>query len=144
MEWNQVVHHGEDRLLDLSRVTRPADDYQLPFQVEQYESLARRVLVIGIGPEIRAVDDGVIRLEVCEHVRVELANEHVPGKEVVPGVLADYPYLDPVLRISTGISILHEDVLVLQVRTQPVQQLFEIGWFERFVDLPPPNLVFAR
>jgi len=47
----QVVHHGEDRLLDLARVQGSADQHLLAPEVDQDEDLAPRPVHLGAGVE---------------------------------------------------------------------------------------------
>ena len=57
----QIVHDGEDRLLDLPRVARPADEDELLRKIQQDEDLGVGAVGGGIRVKARHVDDGEVR-----------------------------------------------------------------------------------
>ena len=67
LERQAVVHHREDRLLDLARVVRAADQHLRARRVQHDERAAARAVLLRIGLERRRVQDERVRLE-----RVEL------------------------------------------------------------------------
>jgi len=75
----QVVERGEDRLLDLARVTGAADDDDPPAEVDQDERLTARAVSLRLGFERGQRDHGEIRFEVHQFVRGR-TDEQVAGK----------------------------------------------------------------
>ena len=60
----QIVHHGEDRLLDLARVARAADQDDAPREVHQDERAGARAVALGTALKERRVDDRELGREV--------------------------------------------------------------------------------
>jgi hypothetical protein len=86
----EVVHHGEDRLLDLARVQGAADQHLLAPEVDQNEDLAPRPVHLGAGVEAGRADDGEFGDVAQERLPV-YGEEHVPGEQGVPRHLGDDP-----------------------------------------------------
>ena len=90
------------------------------------------------------VDHREVGLEVRQDRRVLLADEHVAGEEVVPGVLGDDADVDAVAGIGAGVAVEDEDVLVLQVLLARSRQGVELLPLERPVDVAPPDVGVDR
>ena len=43
------------------------------------------------------------------------ANEHVPGKQAVPGSVGDHPHRQAIGRIGAGVKILDEQLMPLKI-----------------------------
>ena len=114
----EIVHHGEYRLLDLAGVAGTADDrYALP-EVENDEGLAVRVIDLRIRLEVRTVENPELRLEALQGPRVGLVDEHVADEHAVPGGLGDHSKTQAVFGIGADITVLHENVSALQIRLE--------------------------
>ena len=140
LQRHQVVHHGEDRLLDLPRVRRVADDAEPLIEVQRDEGVRRRAVDLRDALERRAADHGEVG-HVAPVLLVGLQrNEHVPREEAVPGVLGDDPHRHPVVRVGADVAVLHEQVAPLQEALQAREQLVELVGRERPVVLAPPDV----
>ena len=62
LQRQQIVQHAEDRLLDLARVARAADEHQPPREVQRDDDVGRGPVPGGIGLEARGIDDRERRL----------------------------------------------------------------------------------
>jgi hypothetical protein len=136
-----VVHDGEHGLLDLPGVRRPTDDDLPAPQVQHDEGFGVGAVLLRNRLEAGGVEDGVLRDVAHELLGVMLLDEHVPGKEVGPGVLVHHPDGDPVLWIRPGVAVLDEEVPALEIgrQTRP-ENLVGLG-VEGMVHLAPGHLV---
>ena len=71
LERQPVVHHGEDRLLDLAGVERAADQHLRARRMQDDEGAAARAVLVGIGLEPGCVQDERAGVE---HVELVLAS----------------------------------------------------------------------
>ena len=67
-------------------------------------------------------------------------DEHVAGKQAVPGMLGDDTDRQSVIRIGPTEAVLYEDILCLEETLQACVQLIELFAAEWAVVLPPPNV----
>jgi hypothetical protein len=138
----QVVHHGEDRLLDLARVQGAADQHLLAPEVDQDEDFAARPVHFGAGVEAGSADDGESGNVVQKRLPVH-GEEHVPGEKGVPRHLGDDSYREPVRLVRAHVAILDEELPPLEVGEQPrPERLVPVG-VEGAVRLPPVDRSFA-
>ncbi len=90
----------------------------------------------------RAVDDGELGLESVELVAFGAA-EHVADEERMPGKLGHEADVKAVVRVGSGIHVLHEVVAALHVRDHVVVEAVEgLGFHRRVV--VPPDVVLDR
>jgi len=137
----QIVHHREDRLLDLSGKTRSSDHHS-PFRdVEQHEGFASRVLDVRISLESRGMDNRPIRLELCESIGIELPDEHVASEQAVPRMFGDNAHLDAVAGIRSCVAVLDKHFTTLEIGAEAKPDQVEVTRLERFVDRAPPDVV---
>ena len=140
----QVVHDREDRLLDLAGITGAADNDESLREVQEDERFTPRVVDLGNGVELRAMNDHEVRLETVQRLGIKLTQEHVAGEHAVPRGLRDDAQRKPVLGIGTGVAVLHEDVTALEIGLETNLQQLEMLRVERPVVLAPPDPVLAR
>ena len=138
------IHDGENSLLDFTRVRSAADDDELFAEMQQDKGFGVRAVHRRIGVKIGSMDHGEFRLMGCEDNGIEFTDEHGASEQRVPGVLRDDPNRQPVALVGTGIAILDEDVLGLQIGAESVMQRIEFVLFNRTVDLTPPDFAFTR
>ena len=105
-ERQAVVHDGEDRLLDLARVERAADEELGSPRMEHDERTGARAVVRRDGLEVGRVQDEGGRLKGCGLVGRQL-DEHRLREECVVRVRCDDAHADPVRRIGSGPRIDH-------------------------------------
>jgi len=82
-ERHEVVHHGEDRLLDLPGVAGAADDADALIEVEDDEGLAAGAVHLGHALEAGSAQDGELRHVAAQLVMGVGGDEHVPGEHAV-------------------------------------------------------------
>ena len=138
----QVIHDGEDGFFDFTGVLGTSHQDHFLGEIDDNENHRAGAIHFGDGVEVRGVDDGEGR-DVFFQISVVGLNEHVAGKQTVPGVLGDNPYRHAVVRIRPGKTILHKEVLALQVSQETVMQGHKLFRGHRFVDVSPPDLVLA-
>src|SRR6516162_7392755 len=80
-ERQQIVHDRKDRLFDLARIGRAADEHEAPSEVDDDERLRTRAVAFRHGQEIAGVYDGEFGLEASERWPLGW-NEEVAGKQV--------------------------------------------------------------
>ncbi len=139
----QVVEHGEDRLLDLPCVAGAADDDELPREVDDDEGFGIGAVDLRLGVEGGKVDDGELGPVVAEFFRSG-AQEHVACEQGVPGPLADDAHRNPVHGACAGEAVLHEEVATLHVVAHLLVKRVEAFRFEGAVHLAPVDEVAAR
>ena len=88
----------------------------------------------------RRLDDGELGLEGRQFL-VLRADEHIGGKEAVPGGLGDNAHRQAELRIGAGVAVLNEYVPALVIGQQTFVKAVEIGRRGRPVDRAPPDVV---
>ncbi len=143
LERQTIVHQRENRLLDLARVERAADQHFPARRVQNDKGAGARPVRDGIGLERGRVQDERLRVEVAQLVGGRI-DEHRSGKERVVGVIRDDADGDAVLRVGAGEGV--EDIeipVAAEVRcdlfTQPLEMLLrDLG-----VDVAPPDPVLG-
>ena len=88
LQWEPVVHDGEDRLLDLACVERPADDDLGPRRVQEDERVRARPVLVRIGRDRGCMQDERLRLHLLELLlgrldEQRLREERVPGLSLI-------------------------------------------------------------
>ena len=139
-----IVHDAEDALLDLAGVAGAADQHHALRQVQEDERGAAGAVTLRLGLQVGDVDHREVGDEIRQHAQILLADEHVAGEEVVPGVLGDDADVDAVAGIGAGVAVEDEHVLAQQVLPGAGQQRLELLPLERPVDLPPPDVGVDR
>ncbi len=93
------------------------------------------------------------RVEAREAEHAELGNmldqplsvldldEHVPSEQALPGVLGDDSNRQLVVAVCADATVLHEDILALDVCEQTAVELFVVFLIERAVDRAPPDVI---
>ena len=109
------VHSCENAFLNLAAVLAAADDDQSFAKINQNESLAVGAVKLRFSVETRHIDDGEFRDMTGQFFRVKLADEHIAGKKIMPGVFGDDAHFHLVARIGADIGIEDEDIAVLNV-----------------------------
>ncbi len=135
-----VVHHREDRLLDLPGVAGAADQDQ-PLRIrEQHERRVGRTVDLGIGRQTGGVEDGELRFIALE-LLVARPQEEVAGEQVVPGVLVDHPDVQAVGGIRAGVSVEDPQLAIGEMGGHlPLHPVEHVG-VDGPVDRSPPDLV---
>jgi len=116
-------------------------DFARP-EVDGNRHLRPRAVARGVGLEGRRRHHREPRLEVLE-VGGRRHDEQVAHEQVVPGELLDEADRQAVFGIGTGIQILDEQFLPLEVRNDVAAQRVELLQVNRLVDLAPPDLRVA-
>src|SRR5215213_4059008 len=106
------VQDREDALLDLARVGRAADQDHLALEVNAYEGLGLRAVLLGVCEESRDRDHGPVRLEGLD-LLLRRTPEELARKEGLPGVLRHHVYVEAVAGVGAGVGV--DDVDLLQV-----------------------------
>ena len=142
LERQPVVHHGEDRLLDLARVERPADQQLRSARVQDDERPGAGSVLGGHGLETRRVQDESVGLE-CVQLLLARLDEHRPGEERVIWVVGDHAHGDAVRGIGARERV--DDVeggLRVEMRRDLVSQALERVFGQLLVHVAPPDPVF--
>ena len=122
----KVVHDGEDRFLDLTAIARVADQAQLLLEVDHDDGLRARTVDLWEGLEGWCGDHGEVRDMPPVGLLVFGQDEHVAGKQAVPGVLGHDAHRQAVVRVGAGVAVLHEQVAALQEALHAGVQLGEL------------------
>src|SRR5271165_5866543 len=134
------VHDAEDGFLHLAGVFRAADEHQLLGEVDQHKHFGVGAVALGVGKEAGRAHDGELRL-----VSLELfgswADEQLPHKQVVPGILVDHLNGELILRVGATKEVLNKQLLVLQVVEDTLIESVELFRWERLVYGAPRDLV---
>ena len=136
----QVVHHGEDRLLDLPRVARAADQNEPPREVEQDERTRIGPVACRVGRHRRDVDHGELRGVAAARRACRLLQEHRAREQAVPRPLGDDAYGKSIRGIGPREAVLNVQDLVVEGLHDLVVQRVEPLRVDRTVDLPPPDV----
>jgi hypothetical protein len=142
LQRQHVVEHGEDRLLVLAGIARARDDDLARREVERNHHVGAGAVARRIGLERGGGQNGELRLEAGEISRGG-HNEEVPDEEVVPRQLLHEADREPVGRVGPGVQVLHEQLLLAQVRHHVRAQGVVLGGLHRPVDLAPPDVAGA-
>ena len=112
-------------------------------KIDQHKGARIGAVARRIGRQAGRVQYGEFGLEIVELARVRL-QKHVAGEKRLPSVLADHPYPQPEIGVGAGVAILHEQLAIIEIIDDAAVQAFEIGPFERPVDIAPPDSVGSR
>ena len=145
LERQPVVHHGEDRLLDLAGVERAADHDLRARRVKHDERPRARAVGLRVG-----LDLGRVQHERLGLVGVELLvgrpDEHRLREQRVIRACGDDADADPMRRVGAGECV--DDVEALlpgEVVDDLAAERLEVVLLDRAVDLAPPDpLLGAR
>ncbi len=135
-----VVQRGEDRLLHLAGIIRPADQDDLAGEIDRDNVLRTHAVTFGIGAEARQVDDGQLRHEARE-LRGFRADQKRADEQRMPGEFGEDAGLDPMRRIGAAIEILREQRHAFGMREEIGVQRCELFRGDRLVAGPPHVLV---
>ena len=135
-----VVHDGEDGLLDLACITGAADDHQMGLVVHQNGSLAMGAVNLGNALEAGGGDDGVILVEVLQLLSRGAAQKLV-NEQILAGQLVNDAEGLGILGIGPGKAIENINLFILQVGNNLGENGVEFGLFDGAVYLAPGNVV---
>ena len=137
-----VVHHREDRLLDLARVERAADEHLGAARVQDDEGAATGAVLRGIGLHRRCVENERVGLEGFELLGGRI-DEHRLREQRVVRPVGDHPHRDAMGGVGAGERIDHVQVLPLEMVDDFLAQSVEMLLGERLVDRAPPDAAFG-
>ncbi|MGY3287876.1 hypothetical protein ACVWWP_000943 [Bradyrhizobium sp. LM3.6] len=135
-----VVQRGEDRLLHLAGIIRPADQHDLAGEIDRDDVLRLAAMALRIGAEARHVDDGELRREARQLDRLR-ADQQRADEQRMPGELGEDASLDPVGRIGAAVEVLCEQRLAFGVLEEVLVERLELLSRDRLVAGPPHLLV---
>ena len=135
-----IVQRGEDRLLHLAGIIRPADQDDLAGEIDRDDVLGAHAVTFGIGAEARHVDDGEFGHEIPER-RGLGADQQRADEQRVPGEFGEDPGLDLEARIGAAIEILREQRHAFGMLEEVGVQRGELIRGDRLVAGPPHVLV---
>ena len=135
-----IIHHGEDALLDFSGVLGAADDDQLILIVDQDGSLGAGVIHLRDALEAGGSDDGVIFLEAFQLLGRRTAQQ-LMDEQVLAGQLVDDAEGLGVLGIRAGEAIKDKYFFILQVGDHLIVDGVEVFLADRTVYLAPGDIV---
>ena len=140
----QIVQHGEDRLLDFTGIGRVPDNAELLRKVQNDKRVRSRSINLRDTLEGGHGDHREIgNVSPVRFIRLG-QKKHVPGEHGMPGVFADDADRHSVVRIGSGIAILDEHVSPLEKALEAIVEVVELIRAEGTVVLSPPNLLFRR
>ena len=135
-----VVHDGEDGLLDLACVLAAGDDDHLFLIVHQDGGLGTGAVDLGDALEAGGGDDGEVSGEILQLLGGGAAEE-LMDKEILAGQLVDDAEALGVLGVRAGKAVENEDFLVLEVGHHLVVNGVVLGLVDGAVHLAPGDLV---
>ena len=104
----QIVQHGEHRLLHFARILRAANEHEAVREIDGDHRLAGRAVAGGISPEGGQIDDG----ETWREARAVLRHDQqVLDEQRVPGELGDDTDGQPVGGVGPAGQVLDMEVL---------------------------------
>jgi len=120
-----VIEDGKHRFLDLTGIGSAADQDQLLGEVDQNEGLGIGAVQLRDRMEARSGNNGEIRAEMLMFPVIPRGQEHVAGKQVLPGGGGDQADVHLVVQVGAGAAVLDIDLLALEVGQQPVMDEIE-------------------
>ena len=136
----QVIQDGENRFLHLAGIARPADEHQLPAEMQGDDDIGARAVPLRIRLEAGRIDDRELRL--MRGLRID--NEQVANEQAVPREFGDNADGEPIFGIGAGKHILDEQVAPLQRAHEVAVQSVEVRFLHRPVHLAPVDVGLAR
>ena len=143
LERQAVVHHREDRLLDLAGVEAPADQHLHPSRVQHREDAGARAVRLGVGLDGGRVQHERLRLEAFELVVGRVDEERLREERVVRAVRHD-AHADPVLRVRAGECVDHVEVLLREERRDLLADPVVVLLRDLVVAAPPDAILGLR
>ena len=138
----QVVHHGERRLLDLAGVFGADDDDLHPLEVDEDGRLGAGPLGRRVGLERRDADDREVG--VAGLVTGQRRAEQVAREEAGPGRLRVDAQRPAMGGSGSDRGVLDVQVAVREVGHESRPKPVVVGLADRPVDLAPPDVVAGR
>ena len=133
---HEVVHHGEDALLDFARIAAAGDDGHALFEVDDDGRFAVHAVAFG-----NALIAGARNHGEAGHERVQFflvgADQQLMDEHVFAGKIIHHAHGQTVFRIGAGKAVEHEHVAVLQIGANAVIDVVEFFLADRHVDLAP-------
>ena len=133
------VHHGENGFLDLAGIFGAGDHDQLLVERQGDRGGGAHAVNVRVGLEIWCVQDNVIGFKIVQRF-LRRADEHVAREQRMPRGCGDQPHPHTMGRVRTGIQILDEQFLALQIRLHTGLQHQEFLGCHLLVDLAPPDI----
>ena len=144
LERQPVVHHREDRLLDLAGVERAADQQLGAAGMQHDERAGARAVLVRVGLEVGRVQHERLAARTRLSSLGGEVDEHRLREERVVRVRGDDAHADPVRRVGAGEGVDDvERVGRAEVRGDLLAQAVEVLLRERLVDLAPPDPVLG-
>ena len=138
----KIVHHREDRFLDLTRVPRAADENDPPFEIDEHEGARARAVALRIGVEKRRIDNGELRNEVGR--RRLWRDEKMMREQIMPGEFGVDADRNAIAFVGAGVAIQRVDFALGKVRADAIPECVELRGFDRLVRRAPVDMRFAR
>ena len=138
LERQAVVHQREDRLLDLARVERAADQHLLARRVEHDECAGAGAVRLRVGLEPGRVQHERLRLELAQLLLARV-DEHRPREERVVRVIRDDADGDAMLGVGARERVDDVEVAAAEVRDDLLAQPVEVLLGDLGVDVAPPD-----
>ena len=136
-----VVHGGEDALLDLACVLGAADDDEVRLIVDHDGSLGVDAVNSGVALEAGGAEDGVVRFAVGGELFRGRADEELVDEEVLRGKLVDDAELLGVRGVGAGKAVEDEDLTALQISAELALDGVKALLGDGTVDLAPRDVV---
>ena len=141
LERQPVVHHREDRLLDLARVVRAADEQLRASRMKDDKCARARAVLRRIRFEVGGVQYDCLRRKARLLLGPQV-DEHRPRKQSVIRMRGDDAHSESVRRVGPGPRV--DDIEHVgggEVRSDLVAQSFVVILRELLVDVAPPDAV---
>ena len=137
---HEVVHDGEDRLLDLTGVLAACDEHHLLLIVDHDGGL--RVHMVPLRDALKAggADDGEVRLVIGKRL-FRGTQQKLVDEKVLAGQLVDHPESFGVFGVRTGKAVKDKDLPVLEIGHHFFIQRVKHRLRGRHVDLAPRDIV---
>ena len=137
---HQVVHHGEDRLLQLARVARAADEDHALGDVQHDERARARAMARRIRLQLGRMQHGEVGGE-RRQLLERRPDEHVAHEGRMPRIGRHIAHRQPMRLVGTREQILHEQVLgAIEIRLHIGQERVEVRGLHRLIDLAPVHI----
>ena len=112
-------------------------------KIEKDHNLGVSTVFLGVGVEARSIENSEFWLVLGQLERIQFPDEHVTGKEIMPGLLGDHSNGKPILWVCTHVTVLDIQIFTLEVGKDASPQWFVALRAERPIDLTPVNLVLT-